>query len=248
MDEALPSRKTTHRLEARGVPFGLRTWRHLEQLIRPIGTLRKVVCNGLHAGDPNFLCLDVEMESDMDVPQKLQMAGGGGAGLEILLAALPPPPPPPPLPICPQPAPSSGATQQMTPAQVIQEQQPPLKSGTPPPPPPRLSLPHSSPKLASPVLSTDMPQGEVMVSPPAQAMAPLLEDDAPRYLLSVYQSRRRYRSTPATTRDTRSWLTRHEEQHHATTRPSSPAGAPDLPPLTSQGSPGTRDITSPELI
>ena len=96
MDGAFPSRKTTHRLEARGVPFGLRTWRHLEQLIRPIGTLRKVVCNGLHAGDPNCLCMDVEMAADKDVLGKIQMAGGaGGAGasLEILLAALSPPPP-----------------------------------------------------------------------------------------------------------------------------------------------------------
>ena len=77
MDGAFPTQKTTRRLEACGVPFGLRTWRHLEQLTRPIGALQKVVCNGLHAGDPNCLCLDVEMETDMIVPRKIPMAGGG---------------------------------------------------------------------------------------------------------------------------------------------------------------------------
>ena len=67
-DRVFPTPTTTRRMEARRVPFGLRTWRHLEQLVRPVGTLRKIVCNGLLSGDPNCICMDVEMATDRDVP------------------------------------------------------------------------------------------------------------------------------------------------------------------------------------
>ena len=95
-DGAFPTPTTTRRMEARGVPFGLRNWRQLERLVRPVGSLRKIVSNGLHSGDPSCICIDVEMATDMDVPRKISAAVRGIAGPEIHIAVLPPPPPPPP--------------------------------------------------------------------------------------------------------------------------------------------------------
>ena len=88
-DGAFPTPTTTRKMEARGVPFGLRTWRQLERLVRPVGSLRKIVSNGLHSGDPSCICIDVEMVTDMDVPRKISAVAGGTAGPEIHLAALP---------------------------------------------------------------------------------------------------------------------------------------------------------------
>ena len=95
-DGAFPTPTTTRRMEARGVPFSLCNWCQLERLVRPVGSLRKIVSNGLHSGDPNCICIDVEMATDMDVPRKVTAAAGGAAGPEIHLAVLPAPPPPPP--------------------------------------------------------------------------------------------------------------------------------------------------------
>ena len=80
------------RMEARGVPFGLRTWHHLERLLQPIGGLRKIVCNGLELGDPNCFYLDVEMEADSASPSRITVTEGPGIGTKISLAALPPHP------------------------------------------------------------------------------------------------------------------------------------------------------------
>ena len=159
-DKAFLSQKTTRRLEARRVPFGLRTRRHLEKLTRPIGTLRKIVFNGLHVGDLNCLCLDVEMETDMDVPQKIPIAGEGRQSVRSTSSSYYPPSP---LPICPPFASSSTSTQRLAPPRWIQEQKTPLADGTPQ----RLSPPRSIPKQATPIPSTDTPQGDVMGSPTA---------------------------------------------------------------------------------
>ena len=37
----------TCRLEIRGIPFGMRSWELLAKILRLIGPLRKIVCNGL---------------------------------------------------------------------------------------------------------------------------------------------------------------------------------------------------------
>ena len=98
-DGALVIQKEIRRIEVRGVPFGLCKWHQLEQIIRLAGALRKIVCNGLNVGDPNCLCLDVEMETDSEVPRTLRVTEGAGAGLVIMMVTLPPPPPlhlPPP--------------------------------------------------------------------------------------------------------------------------------------------------------
>ena len=57
-DGAFAPLKVTKRLEVRGVPFGFCTWPHL----------RKIVCEGLQTGDPNCVCLDIEVEGDKEVP------------------------------------------------------------------------------------------------------------------------------------------------------------------------------------
>ena len=92
-DGAYVPQKIIRRIEARGVPFGLRTWNHLERLLRPVGSLRKIVCNGLKMGDPNCLYLDVEMEVDSVVPRGIIAPENPGIGTKISLAVVPPPPP-----------------------------------------------------------------------------------------------------------------------------------------------------------
>ena len=70
-------------VEIRGVPFGYRKWRQLEVILQPVGELCKIVCNGLHSGDPNCLCVDVKMEVDKEVPQKLLAKTGAGTLTEL---------------------------------------------------------------------------------------------------------------------------------------------------------------------
>ena len=92
-DGAVAMQRVTQRLEVRGVPFGLRTWSHLEFLLRPIGTLQKIVCNGLQIGDPNCLCLDVEVNGNEEIPRNVSVVTGGGRKTRVTFAALSPPPP-----------------------------------------------------------------------------------------------------------------------------------------------------------
>ena len=73
IDGALMPHKTIRRMEARGVPFGFCTRRHLQKLIRPIGVLHEVVCDDILAGDPNCMGLEVELENDKDIPDKLSL-------------------------------------------------------------------------------------------------------------------------------------------------------------------------------
>ena len=247
-DGAFPTTTTTRRMEARGVPFGLRTWVQLERLVRPVGSLRKIVSNGLHSGDPSCICIDVEMVTDMDVPRKISAVAGGTAGPEIHLAALPAPPP---LPTGLDSAARLDSAPRSAPCQLTQDQKTPKSDGIPHHSP----LPSSTPRRSPPAAPTDTPQGEgtssLMIqatsSPTMQTTPALREDDAPWPPLSVYYSRRRYRSSPASTRDTRSWLSRDKEHQCSSTRsPSHLDGSGPTP--ASQGPPGTRDITIPELI
>ena len=93
LDGALASIGVTKRLEIRGVPFRVRKWPHLERMIRPVGTLRKIVCEGIQYGDPNCMCLDVEVDGDKEVPNKISTEVEEGRDTIILIAELPPPPP-----------------------------------------------------------------------------------------------------------------------------------------------------------
>ena len=92
-DGAFPSFGVTKRLEIRGVPFGSRKWLHLERMIRPVGTLRKIVCEGIQDGDPNCMCLDVEVDGGKEVPNKISTEVEEGRDFTILITELPPPPP-----------------------------------------------------------------------------------------------------------------------------------------------------------
>ena len=236
-DGAFPTPTTIRRMEARGVPFGLRNWRLLERLVRPVGSLRKIVSNGLHSGDPSCICIDVEMATDMDVPRKISAAVRGIAGPEIHLTVLPTPPS---LPTGLHSAASSDSTPQSAPCQLAQEQKTPKSDGIP------HHIPSPTPRRPHPAVPADTPQGEGMsslmiqatASPTMQTTPALREDDAPRPPLSVYYSRRRYRSSPASTRDTRSWISRHEEHQRASTRSPPNLDGPG-PPSASQGPPGT---------
>ena len=92
LDGAFASIGVTKRLEIRGVPFGVRKWHHLERMIRPVGTLRKIVCEGIQFGDPNCMCLDVEVDGDKEVPNIIWTDVEKGRDTKIMIAALPPPP------------------------------------------------------------------------------------------------------------------------------------------------------------
>ena len=92
-NEAFAMHRVTKRLKVRGVPFGLRTWTHLERILRPAGTLRKIVSNGIQIGDLNCVCLDVEVDGDKEIPNIILTAVEGGMDTKITMAAQPPPPP-----------------------------------------------------------------------------------------------------------------------------------------------------------
>ena len=84
--------RVNKRLEVRGVPFVFCTWTHLERIIWPAGTLRKIVSNELQIGDPNCVCLDIEVDGEKEVPHIILTAAEGGRDTKIMIAALPPPP------------------------------------------------------------------------------------------------------------------------------------------------------------
>ena len=96
-DGAFVSTGVTKTLEIRGIPFGFRKWPHLERVIRPVGTLRKIVCEGMQIGDPNCVCLDADMDGDKEVPSMISTEVEEGRVAKIMIAVLPPPPP---LPQC----------------------------------------------------------------------------------------------------------------------------------------------------
>ena len=68
-------------------------WNHLGRILRPAGTLRKIVSNGVQIGDPNHVCLDVEVTVEKEIPKIIWTAGEGGRDTKIMIAALPPPSP-----------------------------------------------------------------------------------------------------------------------------------------------------------
>ena len=92
-DGAFVMHRVIKRLEVRGFPFGLRTWTHLEQIIRPVCTLHKIVYNGLQIGDPNCVCMDIEVDGDKELPNIILTVVEGGRDTKITIAALPPPSP-----------------------------------------------------------------------------------------------------------------------------------------------------------
>ena len=106
---ALPQ-KSLIRLQAQGIPLGFRTQRHMEELFRHIGLLRGIVCDGIRAGDPNRICVDVEMIADREIPGNLRLEMGGGISVDIQLALKPPAP----LPSCTQSASLSSPTSPTT--------------------------------------------------------------------------------------------------------------------------------------
>ena len=83
-------RKETHRLELCDVPFGLRTWQHLEEIVGHMGALRKILCTGLQSSDPNCICANVEVSVESMILVTIPLAGGWDAPV-ILVAKLPPP-------------------------------------------------------------------------------------------------------------------------------------------------------------
>ena len=189
-DEAIFGPTEIHRLEVRGVPFCMCSWAPLEKALQPIGALRKILCNGIHIGDPNCLCLDVEMGQDMVVPRKLLVSDNGRFGMEFHIAALPGPLP---LPSCPQPASSDSPT--------AQPEAHPLGQALSQSSANEDAIPSARAQSATPQESLPSPraaEGEThtaplgTASPSSPAAVPDHEHASHQSKLSVYQSRRRY--------------------------------------------------------
>ena len=83
-----------YRIELWGVPLGHRTRRQVEHILQPVGRLHKIVCNVIHEGNRNCLCVDVEVRAGGPISASIPTYGGG-LGSEILVAILPTPPPRP---------------------------------------------------------------------------------------------------------------------------------------------------------
>ena len=76
-DGAFPTVLEQYRIELRGVRFGYRSRRQVEHILQPVGRLHRIVCNGIHKGNPNCLCVDVEVRTGGPIPASIQAYGGG---------------------------------------------------------------------------------------------------------------------------------------------------------------------------
>ena len=239
--------KTIRRLEARGVPFGFHTRRHLLKLIRPIGVLHEVVCDGILAGDPNCMGLEVELENDRDIPDKLSLAMGGGRWVDIQIATMSHPPP---QPTCPQSVPSSCPTVRLSSSPALLTQATykllalrPLAAQTLDCPQSQQldqALPHDATLGETPHLQV---QDISLATRTGRSRVSLSMISGPRDSLSVYRARRRYQSVLASPRDCSSWLTRPVEYQQATAREPTQA---DL--INGLEPPGPRANTLLELL
>ena len=214
-DGAIDRHGVIKRLEVRGVPFGLRTWNHLGRIIRPAGTLRKIVSNGVQIGDPNHVCLDVEVNVKKEIPKIIWTAGEGGRDTKIMIAALLPPPlSQRPLHI----SSSSPPTEELQPSlEHHQEEGRPLETGnsgcTP-------GLPLTPPCVTAPL-------EEVMEA----------QSDGHRAVNVLCYSRRRPSLQSGTPRGGSSWFSQLVERQWVTLR--TPAQA-DIPPMGALESPKTQ--------
>ena len=112
-DGALAVPTETPRLEIRGIPFGMRSWQKSSDQLAHFGRL----CNRLHTGDPNSMCMDMEMGRNTVVRRKLPVEIRERAGFELHIAVLSGLPL---LPSCPHFASSSGSTARLAAPLVIQ--------------------------------------------------------------------------------------------------------------------------------
>ena len=217
--------RTTKNVEIRGVPFGYRKWRQLKVILQPVGDLCKIICTGLDSGDPNCLCVDVEMEVDKEVPQKLLAKMGMGALRELWLAVLPPPPAIPMLPTGPQSAESLAHTAALAqaslggeqlshkqPARGISPNQSRRRSETapvpPPPPPQAISY---NPETATEATPRREPDTSKTMAREGETLG-----DGPRDSLLMYRSRRARRDTTMTSGECQSYLAMTEERQGVT--------------------------------
>ena len=203
-DGALAPQKEIRRIEVRGVPFGLRQWHQLQQIIRPAGVLREIVCNGLNFGDPNCLCLDVEMETVLEVPRSLRVKEGAGAGMVIMLATLPPPHPLNLPPLCPQVAscpeqaaqPASSRADDEEDHQMLLTREPPHIQQHPP------LRDLSDPQNPPAIINVETEAHEHITNIPASTpdTVSTLRAEGPLDSLLLYRSRRRLQTSSGSTR------------------------------------------------
>ena len=229
---ALPQ-KSLIRLQAQGISLGFRTQRHMEELFCPIGLLRGIVCDGIRVGDPNWICVDVEMIDDREIPGNLCLEMGGGISVDIKLALKPHAP----LPNCTQSASSSSPKSPTAQMQASGEQQKSVSLTT--------RAHDSPPKMQQDHMPSPGATPKEDPAPKIQGISIAASGGGPRDSLSVYHARRRYRSVPASPGTHNSW---HRNQDQNQQPMSKGPTLEDPPSLTALGPPGSRDITMPELL
>ena len=91
-DGAFPVLKEIRRLEILGVPFGRQTRPHLEAMLGHLAMLRKIVCTELQSGDPNCMCVEVEVSEGTVIPGTIPLTKGWDAPT-VRVVVLPSTPP-----------------------------------------------------------------------------------------------------------------------------------------------------------
>ena len=228
-DGAFAMHNVTKRLEVRGVPFGSRTWTHLERIIRPASTLRKIVSNGLQIGDPNCVCLDVEVDGEKEIPNIILTAVEGGRDTKITMAELPPPPP---LSQCPHLASSPSSTMRVSQSSMEQQQEECRQPDT--------GRSGSPARSRTPCLSSTPP---FVIDPSEESSGP--QANGPRDSSLLCYSRRRQVLQPGTPRRGSCWFSQLVERQWVTLRTQAQA---DIPSLGALESPKTQDVTPTELL
>ena len=216
--------RVSKRLEIRGVPFGLRTWSHLELISRPIGTLQKIVCNGLQTGDPNCLCLDVEVNGEDEIPRTISVAIGGGRKTRATIVELPPPPPRPVLPLSSR---TPGETTLSAEGQQAEHSHPTDTE--------QLERPGMECSARSPAMSPAEPL-------PPEEIPAARTDGSGDYLLLRQFSRRSQNTSGSSRAD--SWFSQQAAKQWVTLRPRDSTA---IPPLDALGASGPRDETAQRL-
>ena len=248
-DGALVRPRSTKTVEIRGVPFGDRKWRQLEVILQPIGDLCKIGYNGVQRGDPNCLCVDVKMEADKEVPQKLLVKTGAGALTELRLAVLPPPPTIPTPPngpqsaaisahnvALPQASPEGEQISIKQPACAISPNQSRRRAET------DIETGYGNPEAETE--ETEATPGPEPNTSKTMAREGETQGDGPRDSLLMYRSRRARRDTNMTAGECQSWLAMTEERqgfigravtqtaHQASKELDPPEPMDSFPPVT----------------
>ena len=93
IDGATNRKEGTTIIEVRGVPLGCRSWLALGGMVRPFGSLRRILSEGIMTADPNIVLLEVAGLAGGPPPLATRISGSKGI-FKVRMVPCPPPPPP----------------------------------------------------------------------------------------------------------------------------------------------------------